>query len=247
MNDQSVIKDFLNQIDKGNRIYLDIGCSNQSNLPSDIITSSTKTLFFELNADKANAWKASDNFKIINKKVTPDNVCDLVFENIPQNCEITFLDIDIDGYDFHVLSSLLQKTRPFLIVAEINEKIPPPIKFSVKYEDNYSWDGAHFFGMSISKFNELAIKYEYDLIELTANADNANIYAVRKDKNTGLKYFSPEELYDQKYKNPRLSGLLPSFNYNVNMDFLLNMNTIDAVQSINTFFSKYSDKYELYI
>jgi hypothetical protein len=242
MNDQQVIKNFLDKIDKGQKIYVDIGSSYESNLPKEIIKDGNKTLFFEIDSIKASAWKNDHNFEIINQKVTPNNVYDLIFEKISKDSEITFIDIDIDGYDFHVLNNLLQKTRPFLITAEINEKIPPPIKFSVKYNDNYFWDSSHFYGMSISKFDELAKTYEYDLIELTAN----NVYAIRKDKNTGFQTFSSESLYNEKYKNPRLKGLLPEFNYNNNFDNILKMNKNDAIKYINSFFINYIDQYELY-
>ena len=242
MNDQQVIQKFLDKTDKGEKIYVDIGSSYESNLPKEIIKDGNKTLFFEIDSIKASAWKNDHNFEIINQKVTPNNVYDLIFEKISKDSEITFIDIDIDGYDFHVLNNLLQKTRPFLITAEINEKIPPPIKFSVKYNDNYFWDASHFYGMSISKFDELAKTYEYDLIELTAN----NVYAIRKDKNTGFQTFSSESLYNEKYKNPRLKGLLPEFNYNNNFDNILNMNKNDAIKYINSFFINYIDQYELY-
>jgi hypothetical protein len=97
--------------------------------------------------------------------------------------------------------------------------------------------------MSLSKFNELADKYEYDLIDLTAN----NIYAIRKDKNEKFKKFSVEEIYNEKYKNPRLNGSLPQFYYNSNFDDVMDMQSEDAVKFINQFFAEHKDKYELYI
>jgi hypothetical protein len=243
MNDQPVIQRILKEIDNGPKIYVDIGCSYESNLPNEIISQGNKTLFFELDKQKTASWKCSENFKIINEKVTPINVFDLIYKEIPQNSDITYLDIDIDGYDFQVLESLLARVRPYLIVAEINEKIPPPIKFSVKYDENYFWNSSHFYGMSLSKFNELADKYEYDLIDLTAN----NIYAIRKDKNEKFKKFSVEEIYNEKYKNPRLNGSLPQFYYNSNFDHIMNMQSEDTIKFINQFFAEYKDKYELYI
>ena len=77
---------------------------------------------------------------------------------------------------------------------------------------------------------------------MTAN----NVYAIRKDKNTGFQTFSSESLYNEKYKNPRLKGLLPEFNYNNNFDNILNMNKNDAIKYINSFFINYIDQYELY-
>jgi hypothetical protein len=243
MKDNIKIKEILYSIDNGDKIYLDIGCSYISNLPDQFIKNSNKTLFFELDSGKASQWENCENFQIINQKVTPENVCELIFSNIPNQSDITFLDIDIDGYDFFVLESLLKKSRPYLIVAEINEKIPTPIKFSVKYTEDYHWHGNHFYGMSLSKFNELAEKYEYDLIELTAN----NIYALRRDKNINFQKYSADEIYLEKYKKPRLSNLLQDFNYNSDVDFLLNLSPNDCVKEINNFYNSYSGQYDLYL
>lgn len=243
MKDSLKIKEILSSIDNGDKIYVDIGCSYTSNLPDEFIKNSNKTLFFELDSKKASQWENSENFQIINQKVTPENVCELIFSNIPNQNNITFLDIDIDGYDFFVLESLLKKSKPYIIVAEINEKIPTPIKFSVKYTEDYNWDCSHFYGMSLSKFNELAEKYEYDLIGLTAN----NIYALRKDKNVNFKKYSADEIYLEKYKKPRLSNLLQDFNYNSNVDFLLNLSPDSCIKEIDTFFNSYRDKYDLYL
>lgn len=243
MKDKKEIQEILNEIDNGDKIYIDVGCSYISNLPEKFILNGNKTLFFEIDSEKASQWTNSNNFEIINEKVTPDNVCELIFSRIGKNKNITFLDIDIDGYDFFVLESLLKENRPYLIVAEINEKIPFPIKFSVKYKKTYSWGCNHFYGMSLAKFNELAEKYEYDLIELTAN----NVYAIRRDKNIKFKKFSAEQIYNEKYKNLRLDNKLQDFDYNLNVDYWLSLNENECLKEINNFFKNYKDEYEIYI
>jgi len=75
-------------------------------------------------------------------------------------------DIDIDGYDYFVLDELLSAFRPAIICAEINEVIPPPIKFTVKWHPSYVWGENHFFGQSICQLNLLCEKYDYALVEL---------------------------------------------------------------------------------
>jgi hypothetical protein len=63
--------------------------------------------------------------------VTPNNVVSLLLANDTPK-EFAFLNLDLDGYDYFVLEQILTHYRPKLICKEINEKIPPPIKFSVK-------------------------------------------------------------------------------------------------------------------
>jgi hypothetical protein len=57
MNDQPVIQRILKEIDNGPKIYVDIGCSYESNLPNEIISQGNKTLFFELDKQKIASWK----------------------------------------------------------------------------------------------------------------------------------------------------------------------------------------------
>lgn len=174
------IMKYLKLIDQEDRIYVDIGASNITNLNEEYINKSNCVLFIEPNIQKASRWKTSrKNFHVINDFATPLNIKQLLSRYIKEENEITYLDIDIDGYDFFVLSELLNFKRPLFFVAEINEKIPPPIKFTVKYHKNYFWDTSHFYGMSISKLYELIRKFEYDLIDLDIN----NAICIRKDKN----------------------------------------------------------------
>ena len=52
---------------------------------------------------------------------------------------------------------------------EINEKIPPPIYFSVLYDDDHFWIGDHFYGCSITAANSLLSSFNYGIYELIYN------------------------------------------------------------------------------
>ena len=55
--------------------------------------------------------------------VTPPAACDLLrAHGVPR--EFGFLDIDIDGYDYHVLDALLAEFRPRVIVARSTRRSP---------------------------------------------------------------------------------------------------------------------------
>ena len=81
--------------------------------------------------------------------VTPDNVVVLLqTHGVPPDFGV--LSLDIDGYDYFVLVRLLEAFRPALICAEINEAIPPPVKFTVTYRADHVWAKDHFFGQSLA-------------------------------------------------------------------------------------------------
>lgn len=94
--------------------------------------------------------------------VTPENVLN-IFETykVPTNPDV--LKIDIDGYDLSVIRKILTQYKPKIILCEINEKIPPPIHFEVKYHPEYSWDTSHFFGFSVTAGVETLKPFDYVL------------------------------------------------------------------------------------
>jgi len=97
-------------------------------------------------------------------KVTPDNLVDLLrLYDIPVQFE--FFSLDIDSYDYAVLAALLQHYRPQVICAEVNEVIPPPLKFAVKFQPDFSLDlESRFYGMSLASLAELAQAHGYRVL-----------------------------------------------------------------------------------
>ena len=175
---------------------------------------------------------------MIRDKITPENVVKILSE-ITDRKDPKLLDLDIDGYDFHVLSALLEGGyRPSLILAETNEKIPPPIKFSVKYDPDYRWDGTHFYGMSLAKVEELFQKHEYDIVDLSY----ANVYAIPKEENDGIRAYSSEEAYDEFYRN---AGWERHFYGNRNVAEVLSMSAARGVDFFNNHFARYQGKYDI--
>lgn len=95
------------------------------------------------------ATKGLSDITIVTVRVTPENICSLMaLSKVPENFD--FLSLDIDGYDYYVLEALLKEFTPKVICCEINIVIPPPFRFTVKFDPNWKWSGDGFFGMSIS-------------------------------------------------------------------------------------------------
>ena len=136
--------------------------------------------------------------------VTPQNIISIFTRfNVPK--EPFVLKIDIDGYDYSVLDVLLNSYRPIMFIAEINEKIPPPICFETQYSSDYEWGRNHFYGFSLQSAYKLAKKHGYTVLQIV---EGNNIICVRNDIGTDVTKISPIEMYKRDYLyNPQvLSG-----------------------------------------
>jgi hypothetical protein len=156
--------------------------------------------------------------------VTPGNVRDLLRGfGIPR--DFGFLSFDIDGYDHYVLDALLQEWRPALMCVEINEKIPPPLRFTIRPDAGFEYRGDHFFGQSISKLVEMTAAHGYDLVELHYN--NALLVPVERGLGVSL---TAEDAYRTGYaERPDRAA---RFAYNADMDPLLTMTPEDAARFV---------------
>jgi hypothetical protein len=181
------------------------------------------------------AYRHFPNVNLIKTRILPGNA-----SSILKSCmcprDFSLLNLDIDGYDFFVLDQLLSDFRPSLICVEINENIPPPVQFTVKYDVNHTWVGDHFHGQSIAKCYELCKKYKYEIVELHYN----NLFIVPKELNR-FDALSPEKAYEIGYKNK--TDRSKKFPWNSDMEVLLTMGREDAIQFLREKFSKYDGRF----
>jgi hypothetical protein len=176
--------------------------------------------------------------------VTPENILGIFkAADVPEMFEA--LSVDIDGYDYEVVQSILSVYRPKILHLEINEKIPPPVKFYVKYAPGHWWKWpSHFYGVSIALYEEALINLEYSLV----SADAPNAIFIRNDINVFGKITSGE--WFDNYKKQALVCGPQSCNYNVKNWLRLSGDTL--LNTIRGYFSNesgnnYTGKYELWI
>lgn len=169
-------------------------------------------------------------------RVTPDNVLDILrAAGTPPDFGV--LSLDIDGYDYFVLDQVLTTYRPALICSEINEKIPPPLRFTVLYRPDYGWDASHFYGQSISQLSGLCDRHGYAIVELEYN----NAFLMPADIAPAA--LSAEEAY--------LTGYLDRpdrrrrFPWNADMEELHALEPAAAVDFLRTRFARYDGQYTL--
>src|ERR1700704_30234 len=115
----------------------------------------------------ARAYKYFPDVFACRNRATPDNIVPLL-QSYETPRDFAVLSLDIDGNDYWVLRALLSEFRPQLIVTEINEKIPPPIRFVVKYNPDFQLRH-HFFGYSIAMLADLCEQTGYEILEVEYN------------------------------------------------------------------------------
>ena len=169
-------------------------------------------------------------------RATPENVVPLL-EAYGVETNFGVLSVDIDSYDYWVLDAVLGSYRPQLVVTEINEKIPPPIEFRVKYDPGFQ-SREHFFGYSIACLDELCALRGYALIDLEYN----NAFLAPKEL-AGARALTPESAYRRGYlERP---DRREKFHRNENMESLHAVGPEEGVRFIRQFFSPLAGKYEL--
>ena len=95
-----------------------------------------------------------------------------------------FLNIDLDGNDYHILERLLGVwcgsycDMPDLIVCEINPIFARDEAKVMPYNPEHVWDGTTYYGMSLAAAEKLGKQYGYTLVYLHAGI---NAFLLRND------------------------------------------------------------------
>jgi hypothetical protein len=168
--------------------------------------------------------------------ITPDNVVPVLrAHDIP--ADFSVLSLDIDSYDYWVLDALLASFRPRLIVTEINEKVPPPIRFVVSYDPDFQ-PAHHFFGHSIESLADLCARHAYAIIALEYN--NAFLAPLELD---GVQPLTAEDAYRRGYLER--ADRHEKFHRNHDMEILHALSPAEGVKYIERYFAPQRGKYEV--
>ncbi|HYH84426.1 MAG TPA: hypothetical protein VEX60_03025 [Pyrinomonadaceae bacterium] len=184
----------------------------------------------------ARAYKNLEGVAALHALVTPSNVVELLkAHNVPR--ELGVLSLDIDSYDYWVLDALLKAFRPRIVVTEINEKIPPPVKFVVGYDPDFSLQH-HFFGYSIASLEDLCERHGYALIALEYN----NAFLAPREL-SGVRPLDAATAYRRGYLER--ADRRERFPNNDDMEALHSLKPAEAVAFLDRFFARHKGKYEL--
>lgn len=245
LDEERIIDNYLNIITLENQYCVDIAASDGITMSNTYFLLKRGWSGLAVECDSAKFVDLATHYNTFNRvniskcMVTPENVISLLMAHqVPQ--KFGFFNLDIDGYDYFVLDQVLSAFRPSIICVEINEKIPPPIKFTVKWNPSYVWANDHFYGQSICQLNILCEKYKYALVELHYN----NAFLIPQEISP-LPSLTPEEAYRKGYfERPDRKEKFP---WNLDVEEVHNLPTDAALDYINKFFDKYKDKFDCWI
>lgn len=240
-NEEDIIKNLIDTIGVNQKFCADIGAADGISMSNSyaLFCSGWRGLAVEFDGDSfaklAYRYSSLRDVALARTSVSPNNVLDLLSgSGAPK--DFGFLSLDIDSYDYFILEKILSAYRPSIICVEINTIIPPPIKFTVTWSRDYSWNGGHFAGQSISMVEELAVKNKYDIVALEFN----NLFLVSKELNRSVA-LTAKEAYKKGYlDNPDRLNIHPM---NKDMEIVQSMPTDKAIAYLKDCFKEYQGHY----
>ncbi|MBN2301155.1 MAG: hypothetical protein JXN60_01430 [Lentisphaerae bacterium] len=241
--EEAVLADLIKDIAPATRYYVDIGASDGTTWSNTVALARNgwHGLCFECDSAKiaamASTYRTIGGVSVCQARITPMNVCGFL-RAYGVSRDFGVLSVDIDSYDWFVLKAVLSEFRPTIVVAEINEKIPPPLEFTVLYDASYVWDGSHFYGMSIAQMEKLSKEYNYGIVRLEYN----NVFLIDGRKYHG-RCLSADEAYDSGYRNR--ADRQKKFPWNADMEEALGMSPEEATSFVSRVFEKYAGRYSL--
>jgi hypothetical protein len=184
----------------------------------------------------ARAYKYYPEVYAVRNRATPNNIVPLL-ESYEIEKNFTVLSLDIDGNDYWVLRAILSEFRPQLVVTEINEKIPPPIRFVVKYDPDFQLRH-HFFGYSIAMLADLCEEFGYSVLELEYN----NAFLAPRDL-AGARALDAEKAYTRGYLDR--PDRKQKFELNFDMEAVHRLSAAEAIEFLRAFYAKFEGQFYL--
>lgn len=243
-NEEQYIDDFIKKLGLTDNAYVDVGASNGIHMSNTLFLAKKGWNGFcvEYNpfiyAELIKNYKEFTKINFSNRKATPDTILD-IFEKNDIPTAFSFLNLDIDGYDYFVLDKILSKYRPAIVCAEINEKIPPPIKFTVLYDDSFKWTDAPFFGQSIQQVQVLCNDHNYSIIFVEYN----NVFLVNNELSHSFDRPTVKDVWLDGYLNR--PDRKRKWSHNKNFEHIYSLSPSESMDFINKAFIKHIGKYTI--
>ena len=196
-NNEDGIIDYIFNIIPNNKFFCEIGFGYYEFNSLNLIRKGWSGKVIDIDKIECITLKSNLSFffpkakvKIINSKVTKDNIENLVYQK-NENKIIDFFSIDIDGNDYWVLKNL-DLNSINIICCEYNNWLGND-KITMKYIEDKEFKDDGIFGASLSAITELLNLKDFYLIGVESSGTNA--FFVNKRFKDKFKIFSPADCY----------------------------------------------------
>ncbi len=243
-NEQEILSKYIEEpLPKDQpRTVVDIGAGNGVRWSNSyaLLVAGWRGLGIEADSRKyallSRAYRKFPTAHAVHSRVHPDNVASLLREfEIETNFGV--LCLDIDGNDYWVLDAILSNFRPGLVVTEINENIPPPLRFVVKFDPEFQLH-YHFYGYSIAALDDLCERYSYGILGLEYN----NAFLAPREIG-GARFCDAESAYQAGYLERR--DRRERFASNLDMEILHSLSPEDGIRFLQEFYASDAGNYLL--
>lgn len=96
---------------------------------------------------------------------TMGSICDIfASHNVPE--QFDFLSLDIDGNDYWILSKILEKYSPRVVMVETCVRFDPDVSKVQKYDPEFVWKGDRWVGGSPLAFKKLGRRFGYTAVHV---------------------------------------------------------------------------------
>jgi hypothetical protein len=243
-NEQEILSRYVEQILPKDRprTVVDIGAGNGVRWSNSyaLLREGWKALGVEADLHKydllSRAYRNFPRAQACHSRVNPSNVLSLL-EQFDIESDFGVLCLDIDGNDYWVLNAILSKFRPGLVVTEINENIPPPLRFVVKFDPEFQLRH-HFYGYSIAALEDLCEKHDYGILQLEYN----NAFLAPREI-AGNRLRDAQSAYREGYLDKE--DRKKRFASNLDMETLHSLNPEEGIQFLHAFYAEQAGHYYL--
>lgn len=200
-DEELYVRQLLNLLQQPTRYAVDVGAA-------DGVTGSNTNFLFKLGYDglviEGNRRKLSKaissyesyagQISFLGIFVTPVNIVK-IFESLGVPMHPDFISIDIDSFDLEIAESILTTFRPSVLCVEINERLPPPIKYELRRRDvkTAQRDLTMISSASLCTWHESLSGLSYGLHHLELN--NLIAYDLKRKEFSNLEPRKPDKVY----------------------------------------------------
>lgn len=167
-DEDGILLEILNRIGLQSGVCVEVGCgSGVENNTLNLLLRGWPSVWIDA---QPLAFESGSNPELLsfhNEFVNSENINRIVGRGL-SNLRVKGVDvlsIDVDGNDGYIAKSLLEGgLTPSVIVVEINELIPPPVRFAQEYVADHIWDGTRNSGWSLQSISELLDQFGYTCV-----------------------------------------------------------------------------------